>query len=357
MSAHHLNKPLRRRLREYLHRTRHLQFAATEAKLLGMLSPSLQSEVVLLINEEWSRRVWFLANVEAELLVCLTQMLSPMVLAPYELAPSGFLYVLHRGVMVTQAGVLVKGSTWGEDLILEDIEPGLMRPTNARAMNYVEVFVCSYSTLRQALSTFPQATAHVRRCAVRLAMRRHFVLSAQRVLDEQRLQTHASKEAKPSVAEAVNVPSVFRQVKRRESSKISLCSTTATVSQVTLQTQMMNSRTSHSSNTSLLSVSSPIAEKSSVAATRTHAAVAEGWSSPRLGRGGLAPAPAAPAAPASSRHADGSFASSVASMPASAAPSVEMLASVVGQQTLALDKLIFELSNLSKELKSHEFNA
>ena len=87
--AERFERPLRRRLREYFHRTRHLNFAATETRLLNQLSPSLQSEVLLLVNEAWVRRVWFLENTEEELIVTLAQTLSPMVLAPYEISPSG----------------------------------------------------------------------------------------------------------------------------------------------------------------------------------------------------------------------------------------------------------------------------
>lgn len=39
-----INKPMRRRLREYFHQSRHLQVASTNTELLKNLSPALQAE-------------------------------------------------------------------------------------------------------------------------------------------------------------------------------------------------------------------------------------------------------------------------------------------------------------------------
>ena len=63
---------------------------------------------------------------------------------------SGFLYILHRGVAVHRGALVTKGSTWGEDIILHDYAPYLVRGHNARAMNYVEVFVIDLPSLTEA---------------------------------------------------------------------------------------------------------------------------------------------------------------------------------------------------------------
>ena len=80
----------------------------SETRLLHMMSPALQSKIVLDVNERWVKAVWFLGGVEAEFVVRLTLSLNPMVLAPYELAPSGFLYILFRGVMIIGGELLTK---------------------------------------------------------------------------------------------------------------------------------------------------------------------------------------------------------------------------------------------------------
>lgn len=66
-------------------------------------------------------------------------------------------------------------STWGEDVILKGFAPKQYRPRNAKAMNYAEVYIISWDGLEEALSDFAASAAHIRRCAVRLAMRRQLV--------------------------------------------------------------------------------------------------------------------------------------------------------------------------------------
>ena len=55
-------------------------------------------------------QVWFLASeaVEAPFIVRLTFAFSPMILSPFELAPSGFLYLLSRGLVITGGDVCIR---------------------------------------------------------------------------------------------------------------------------------------------------------------------------------------------------------------------------------------------------------
>ena len=86
MRSNRVDAALRSRLREYFHRTRHLHDAQNQKRLIGLMSPGLQSELILSTNQRWLRSVWFLANdaVEAEFVVGLTLEFSAMVLAPFE---------------------------------------------------------------------------------------------------------------------------------------------------------------------------------------------------------------------------------------------------------------------------------
>ena len=165
--------------------------------------------------------MWFLGGVETEFVVRLMLTLSPMVLSPFELVPAGFMcahpsvapvarsqywqqrgghvppvafqslpstsaalrrlrrrYILHRGVTVLGGELLTRGATWGEDIILGSCCPGLIRQLNAKSLNYAEVYLCAWEGLDAALDGFPRSRAHIHRCAVRLAMRRHFIRAA-----------------------------------------------------------------------------------------------------------------------------------------------------------------------------------
>ena len=57
LERHHVGGELRRRLREYFHRTRHLDNTTTQGKLLMMMSPALQARIVLDVNQRWLRAV------------------------------------------------------------------------------------------------------------------------------------------------------------------------------------------------------------------------------------------------------------------------------------------------------------
>ena len=69
VSAHQLDSELRRRLREYLHQTKHLQMFAASKELLILLSPALQGEVTWAVNKRWLERVPFFHGAEPEFLV------------------------------------------------------------------------------------------------------------------------------------------------------------------------------------------------------------------------------------------------------------------------------------------------
>ena len=60
-------------------------------------------------------------------------------------------------------------------MILRGVAPSLQRHRNAKAMNYAEVYIISWEGLNTAMEGFSVSAAHIRRCALRLAMRRQMV--------------------------------------------------------------------------------------------------------------------------------------------------------------------------------------
>lgn len=117
MSRSHVNHHLRKRLREYFHRARHLQESDSASHLLGLMSPMLQSELVLDSNQRLVHGVWFLQNevIEPQFLVHLTLQLSPLVLAPFELYALASLARLH----VTRRAAHATRRVFGAELTLQ----------------------------------------------------------------------------------------------------------------------------------------------------------------------------------------------------------------------------------------------
>ena len=63
---------MRQDLRESFYSSRAVREVNDDTSLLEMMSPTLQAELVLAVNQRWVRSVWFLAGVETEFVVRLT---------------------------------------------------------------------------------------------------------------------------------------------------------------------------------------------------------------------------------------------------------------------------------------------
>ena len=173
---HHLPPDVRRRLREYLHQTKHLQISHASKELIELLSPALQGEVTWLVHKPWLSRVTFFQGAEPEFLVQIALSLSPLVFTPGELAINGFLYIVHRGIALYGGRVLTSGKVWGEDCIIASVH--LQRRWCARAMNYLEVYMVSRDAVLAVAEAFPKTHERIRKTAIRMAVRRQFILAA-----------------------------------------------------------------------------------------------------------------------------------------------------------------------------------
>lgn len=102
------------------------------------------------------------------------------VLAPGEIAPFGYLYVVARGLVLFGGRVLMEGSSWGDDIILHN--PDHHAQCRARAMSYVDAHTLSREVLVKVLSAFPAASEKVpgRECAFGLVigLRLLFILNS-----------------------------------------------------------------------------------------------------------------------------------------------------------------------------------
>ena len=142
-----LPRELQWRLREYFHKTRHLIHSAHSNQLLQKMSPSLQGEVLWIVNHVWLRRIRFLRGCEPEFIARTLLSLRPLVFAPGDVAFGNSLYVLHRGFAIYGGRVLGSGGVWGEDMLLTNAR--LRLRFYARALNYVEAFSIDRETLME----------------------------------------------------------------------------------------------------------------------------------------------------------------------------------------------------------------
>ena len=97
--------------------------------------------------------------------------MRPAQLCQGEMAPSGeLMYVLQFGVVVLGGNIKTAPSVWGDDVIVSDRHR--RSRANARALSeMVEVLVISRATIMRCAASHPEAMAHIRKCAIKLALR------------------------------------------------------------------------------------------------------------------------------------------------------------------------------------------
>jgi hypothetical protein len=214
MHIHGMPKGMRWRLREYFHQTKHLQQSASHRSLLATMSPTLQGEVALYINQRWLKRVWFLDRVEDGFLVQVAMNLHAMVFAPGEFAAAGYMYIVHRGAALYFGRMINAGKVWGEDMILNS--PRLRYNISAQAMNYLEAFLLGRTELFQVASYFPSSLKHIRMCAAKLALRREVVFRAREMVSAER----SSKLSRSSIVDRLNFQASLEDNTLRASSDL-----------------------------------------------------------------------------------------------------------------------------------------
>lgn len=179
MSSHNVALATRYRLREFMHQTAHLKTMEGRQKLLGKLSPAMQGEMSLLINERTVHRVWYLASAETGLLIDLAAKLKPLVFPPSELCPAGFLYIIERGTALYAGRTRHQGSTWGDDVLLN--RPDLQLDFPAVPISYVWVYILSSEDINSAVHKFPAFRVWIETVKRRWIIRRAIVRYAEQM--------------------------------------------------------------------------------------------------------------------------------------------------------------------------------
>ena len=167
------------RLREYFHRLYPLRREQAYKKLFIDMSPALHREVVIWCNARWTQRVWFLHSTSDGFKFDISRALQIRLFAPKELVPTGELNIVHRGEAMYNGKVLVRGQSWGEDIILSSVK--LRRNNSARACEFLEVMQLSRERLVRIIANHPKDGTKIRSQAIWLALRREMITIAREV--------------------------------------------------------------------------------------------------------------------------------------------------------------------------------
>jgi hypothetical protein len=169
-------------LREYMHQTLLLKQSEAQKHLMSKLSPAMQGEMALLVNERTMSRIWYLKDIEIGLLIHISSKLTPSIFPPTEFCPSGFLYVIERGLVIYLGKTRHQGSIWGEDTLLNDPELQLDFP--AVAIAYTWVLTISGRALSDAINEFPAEKKKLDLIRRKWAIRRSVVRAAEQMAHE-----------------------------------------------------------------------------------------------------------------------------------------------------------------------------
>ena len=186
MTEHQLPPAMRFRLREYMHQAVYMERAEQSQELLGKLSPAMQGELSLIINETTLGCVWYLClpGLEVGLLLELACRMQTLFFPPMEICPTGFLYIVKRGRVLHLGRPLGFGGTsgllavWGEDILMN--MPNLELSHPAMAITYTICMCLDRSTLANTIASFPHSQVLLSVVRRRLVLRRGILVEAER---------------------------------------------------------------------------------------------------------------------------------------------------------------------------------
>lgn len=185
MADQNLPGGLRRRLRGFFFQVQNLQRVQSFQGVIEQMSPALQGELALTVNEVWVRKVWYFdAHFDAlppAFVVGVAGALHISVYAQQELFGEPWtLYILHRGLCVRSLRVLRSGSVWGEDFVLSLESHALVDNSQACALTFVEVASLTRDSFKPLLERFPHVQQLIRKATVRIAVRAGILTEATR---------------------------------------------------------------------------------------------------------------------------------------------------------------------------------
>lgn len=218
MSREQFPDELRIRLRDYFHQCKHLRMAGLQHDLITLMPPTLQGEVAWMTSATALKTVWFLDGAGPRFMIELSMELHPVVFAPSDVAPRGYMYIVQRGIALYNAKVLTKGKVWGDDVILHT-ESLRVRAT-ARAMHYLEAYFISRDELVSLAERHPETGRQIRYHAVWMALRREMIALAGIVRGKQasnmlELTISDAIAAKPTVQDFAASKSKAKQKRER----------------------------------------------------------------------------------------------------------------------------------------------
>lgn len=211
MADRGLSNNLQRRLRAFFFQIKDLARIQGYKKLIDKLSPSLQGELAMTMNDVWLQKVWyfnsdslpmpptFMSNVATSLQVSVHAQ-QECIGEPWTL------FILHRGLCVRRMNILRSGAVWGEEFILTSRE--LLDRTPSFSLTFIELSRLTRARFVDVLKRYPEVWKPVRGAVVRTAARRGILREAKRRLGSQGLRPAGNAKSKVFMGFADRIPRI-----------------------------------------------------------------------------------------------------------------------------------------------------
>ena len=152
-----LDTSLARRMREYLHKTRHIDLVKSYHHVYDRLSTQLRSEVALCACRELFEQCFLLSEASNALRTQIAHSVQGDVFAPSEVLPCTNVYAMHRGIVVIDGIVRASRRVFGIPSLM--YSHALRSSTHAVAFTYCEVLFIDGHVLRELAEKFDVHTA------------------------------------------------------------------------------------------------------------------------------------------------------------------------------------------------------
>lgn len=231
---------LRRRCRLFLLHSRQHHRKLNYRQLEKSMSISLRYEVAN-ANNAWIAKVWFFRGVSPPFLVELSQSAHSLVYAPMEVVEQALtLCVVNNGIGARKGRIMTKGSVWGHDFMLENLDFVDMAFT--AALSYLEVVGLSRDKMNKLLESpiYEMERRLVRKAVVFYTFKAHTLRVGAAIVNKLRRtdDMNSSWDALLSKGDDNDLDSPDQRRRRSTLTAVNGLSTTATSKEQVLNKQL-----------------------------------------------------------------------------------------------------------------------
>ena len=171
MDRRGIDSEMQLRFRAYFINTRSSVNEAKAQHLVELMSPALAAECVAASHPHLREQVFFLKDVSRNFMVSVVAKFRTETFGPTESAVRvRTLMVLQRGVVSLEGRLMLPGSAWGEDLVLDTV--WLRRRVMLSTLTFVEISSLTRDDLDACLLAHPYERQSVRRSMLPFMLKR-----------------------------------------------------------------------------------------------------------------------------------------------------------------------------------------